>query len=656
MAPDVRRAVVYSLASFLLLSGAARPAFAFRYVNWNILNYPGTTSSVREPGYRAVLGDIQPDVLMVQEMASPTGPSQFLTNVLDVINPGQWTYVTFHNGPDTNCSLFYKPAVITMVDSTYLPTDLRDIAVYKFRVNGYTTPAAEMTVLGMHLKASSGLANEHQRRIEAMVARNYANHLPAGTNFVYSGDMNVYANTDSGYVIFLENEANNNGRAHDPLNAQGAWNNNAAFARYHTQSTRTGTLTPGDGGATGGLDDRFDQVLFSSTMDDGHGLEWIPGHYHPWGNDGNHFNKNINDLPIDPTITQTVADGLQRTSDHLPVVLDFAAPALSQIAEPALDFGVVIVGAPEPTLGVDVSNVALIPADGLDFTVAVPAGFSAAAGPFVAPAAGPAVTDSVAMLTVAPGALSGNLQVSSDDPETPVRLVPMSGTVLAHAAPSLTTDPATFVRAVDWGTEPAGGFSDQTFAVYNTAASPAAHAELAQALVEGGEGRFTMTAPPDHPLLVGADSVQFSVAFHDSDATQDSLYQAEIVIPTKDESGIPGGTALDSLDVTLSATVGASEVAVGPVKPLHSGLTLVGSNPSRGSLRLEIDLAHDADARVELFNVQGRKTATLVAGPRGAGRYALAWSAKQRALTAGVYFLRYDVDGVRGVKRVVLLP
>jgi endonuclease/exonuclease/phosphatase family metal-dependent hydrolase len=655
MAPDLRRAFVCSLASLLVLSGAAPPAFAFRYVNWNILNYPGSTASVREPAYRAVLTDIQPDVIVVQEMTGAAAANQFLTNVLDVVNPGQWVAVGYHNGPDTNNEMYYKPSVVTMVDSTYLTTDLRDIAVYKFRVHGYTTPAAEMSVFGMHLKASTGLTNEHQRRVEAIVARNYANSLPPGTNFVYSGDMNVYSNTDSGYVIFLENEADNDGRAHDPLNAQGAWNNNGGFASVHTQSTRTGTLTPGDGGATGGLDDRFDQILFSASMDDGHGLDWIPGKYHPWGNDGHHFNKNINDAPIDPTITQTVADALQRTSDHLPVVLEFAAPALSQIAESSLDFGIFIVGAVVPKLAVNVSNVASVPADGLDFTVSAPAGFFAAPGPYVAQAASPAVTDSVAIDNGTPAVLSGNLQVSSDDPETPLRLVPLTGTVLAHAAPSLTSDPSTFVRAVDWGTEPAGGFVEQSFAVYNTAASPAARVEVGQAVVNGGDGHFTLTAPPDDPLFVGADSVQFSVAFHDSDATQDSLYQAEIVLPVRDEEGIPGGADLGALHVELSATVGASEVAVEPTLPKHSGLALVSPNPSKGTLRMTLDLAHDAAAKVELFNVQGRKTATLASGLRGAGRYSLQWNSKQ-SQPAGVYFLRYEVDGVKGVKRVVLLP
>src|SRR5262249_38558226 len=243
---------------------------------------------------------------------------------------------------------------------------------YHFRLNGYTTAAAELHVLSMHLKASMGLANEHQRRVEAKVARNYANNLPAGTNFVYCGDMNVYANTDSGYVVFLENEADNDGRAHDPLNQQGAWNNNGAYAAIHTQSTRTGTLTPGDGGATGGLDDRFDQVLFSSSMDDLHGLDWIPGQYKPWGNDGHHFNLGIHGAPANPAVSQAVADALQRTSDHLPVVVDFAGPALAQLSDPSHDFGTVIVDAPQPSFELTISNVAQVPADGLDIDVTAP--------------------------------------------------------------------------------------------------------------------------------------------------------------------------------------------------------------------------------------------------------------------------------------------
>src|SRR5262245_38980311 len=303
MAPDTRRAAA-ALLCILMLAGVTRPAFAFRFVNWNILNWPGTasTAAVREPAFRTVIADIQPDVLVVQEMQSQAGVDQFLNNVLNVVNPGQWVAVRFHDGPDTDNAFFYKPSVVTIVDSTYIPTDLRDIGLYRFRLKGYTTPAAEISAFSMHLKASNTLADQHQRRIEAVITRNYANGLTPGTNFVYCGDMNVYTNTDSGYVVFLENQADNDGRAHDPLNRQGAWNNNGSFADVHTQSTRVGTLTPGDGGATGGLDDRFDQVLFSPSMDDGQGLDWISPKYVPWGNDSLHFNKNINDLPVNPMI------------------------------------------------------------------------------------------------------------------------------------------------------------------------------------------------------------------------------------------------------------------------------------------------------------------------------------------------------------------
>src|SRR5204863_5734181 len=101
---------------------------------WNVLNYPGSTASVREPAYRTVLTDIQPDVLVVQEMTTVAGAAnQFLTNVLDTIQPGQWAVVPYNNGPDTNNAFYYKPAAITFLDATYLTTDLRDIADYHFR-------------------------------------------------------------------------------------------------------------------------------------------------------------------------------------------------------------------------------------------------------------------------------------------------------------------------------------------------------------------------------------------------------------------------------------------------------------------------------------------------------------------------------------------
>ena len=658
MAPDVRRAFERALLAVLLVSFVPRPAHALRFCNWNILNWPGTasTAAVREPAFRTVLADIHPDVLVVQEMQSQAGVNQFLTNVLNVNDPGQWTAVTFHFHGDTDNAMFYKPAKVVMVDSTYLTTDLRDIAVYRFRMAGYTGPAAEISAFSMHLKASSGTANEHQRRIEAIVARNYANNLPSGTNFFYCGDMNVYSNSDSGYVIFLQSQADNDGRAHDPLNRQGFWNN-SSFADVHTQSTRTGTLTPSDGGATGGLDDRFDQLLFSPTMDDGQGLDWLPGSYKPWGNDGAHYNLNINDPPTNAAVGQTVANALQRTSDHLPVVVDFQAPALAGVSPASLDFGTVIVGAPSPSQDVSVSDVAAAPADELDFTIGVPAGFSAAPGPYQVAVGAGAQLVGVSLDTSTPGNAAGNLTVASDDPENPVQGVPLSGTILAHASPSLATEPTTLARDIDWGVQVEGGFDVRRFAVYDAGYSALqAQLELGTATVTGGDGRFTLEAPAGDPVLVAGDSVEFAVAFHDSGATADSLYEATVTIPTKDPSGIPGGTDLASLTVTLHATLGASPVATPVELPARTGIRLAGSHPARGGLRLGFDLAHDAEVRVELFDVSGRKVGTLASGFRAAGRYQLGWSAPRGASRAGVYFVSYEADGVRGVERVVILP
>src|SRR5206468_2461243 len=129
----------------------------------------------------------------------------------------------------------------------------------------------------------------------------------------------------------------------------------------------------GDGGATGGLDDRFDQLLISYSLDDGEGLDWVPGSYLAYGNDGHHFNLDINSPPANTAVSQAVADALQRASDHLPVLIVLQAPALAALTSGPIDFGEALVGA-TVSRNVEVTNVATLPADELDYSLSAPAG------------------------------------------------------------------------------------------------------------------------------------------------------------------------------------------------------------------------------------------------------------------------------------------
>src|SRR5438094_7798707 len=111
MAPETARAWAgRCVATFALATLAAAPAHALRLIDYNILNYPGSTAGTRNPLYRTILSPLAPDILVTEEMTSQTGVDQYRDNVLNVMEPGQWASVPFIDGNDTDASMFYKPS------------------------------------------------------------------------------------------------------------------------------------------------------------------------------------------------------------------------------------------------------------------------------------------------------------------------------------------------------------------------------------------------------------------------------------------------------------------------------------------------------------------------------------------------------------------
>src|SRR3989442_1105451 len=122
-------------------------------------------------------------------------------------------------------------------------------------------------------------------------------------------------------------------------------------------------------------------------MKNGGGGDVLPGGYFAYGNDGNHFNDDVNGGGFNTAVGLTIATALKNASDHLPVVC--TVQVASKIAAASqLDFGPVIIGGPgSQTL--TVTNSATAPADDLDYSLTAPAGFSAPGGSFSALLAGP---------------------------------------------------------------------------------------------------------------------------------------------------------------------------------------------------------------------------------------------------------------------------
>ena len=120
------------------------------------------------------------------------------------------------------------------------------------------------------------------------------NRLPRNSTFVVCGDLNLYKSDEKAYKNLTGTEADNDGRVNDPVNRPGKWHDSAAFALLHSQSPRTRQF---GGGASGGLDDRFDFILVSDRGLTNPKLAYVKDCYSVYGNDGKHFNKAINVPP-----------------------------------------------------------------------------------------------------------------------------------------------------------------------------------------------------------------------------------------------------------------------------------------------------------------------------------------------------------------------
>ncbi len=278
-------------------------------MGYNLLNY--STGEARNVYFKKTLSYSSPDILSVCEIVSEAAMNDMLVNVLNADSPGLYSAGTFLNGPDTDNAIFFKTSKFTFISNTPVHTDLRDINMFTLV---HSISRDTIRIFMCHLKASSGTDNEAQRLAEVNSVRAVTNSFPAGTEFLILGDFNIYRSTEACYIRMLEIEAANEGNFIDNYNLPGVWNQ-AQYAPYHSQSTRVRSF---GGGATGGMDDRFDFILNSTALTQEGRIKYIPNTMKPFGNDGNHYNDSINKRP-NTAVPDSIADALEQSSDHLPV-------------------------------------------------------------------------------------------------------------------------------------------------------------------------------------------------------------------------------------------------------------------------------------------------------------------------------------------------
>ncbi len=312
-----------TLVFFVLLAFFVLPIYseAVKIVTWNTLNFPGSTGAAREAYFRKVIDKLDPDVLVVQEMISQMGVKQFLSRVMNYTTPDKYAAAGFTDGPDTDNAMFYKKSTIAYQARRQLATDLRDISVYKVKIISGSGTNTEFRICSVHFKSGNSSSDKVQREYEANLLRNYLNSLSSKSVFLVCGDYNTYSSSDPAFVELTESRADNDGRCKDPINQLGKWHDNSTYAKYHTQSSRDIQF---GGGASGGLDDRFDLILVPYI--DRTALVYKPGSYKAYGNDGLHFNKAVNS-GTNSAVGATLAEALYQAADHLPTVIEMISPA-----------------------------------------------------------------------------------------------------------------------------------------------------------------------------------------------------------------------------------------------------------------------------------------------------------------------------------------
>ncbi len=637
-----------ALAGALFLTLApAFPAQALRVMSYNLLNYSGA----RDAEFRIVLEETAPDVVVVQEILSQAAVGNFLGNVLNFLEPGEWSAAVFTNGADTDNGLFYRTDRVDTLSHFDVETELRQIDEWRIRPAGYASPEAELRLYSVHLKASQGSQEEAQRLAEVTLMRARMETFPAGQNYVVLGDFNIYTSGEDPYQYMLSPAHGLAGVVQDPIGMPGSWHESPAFAAIHTQSPRTASF---GGGATGGLDDRFDMLLRGPALGDDEGLDLLEASYTPFGNDGLHFNIALIDPPANQSVPQFVAQALHDASDHLPVFADFQLPPIV-VAAASLEFDIALVGA-AVSRTLLVANGALLPADELDYTLTAPSGFAAPGGPFAAEGGAPANAHLVGMDTGAAGVRSGNLAIASDDLDAPSKPVALTGEVWNHAQPSVVAGSIVTAASLDFGTHAPGGFDDLAALAHNVGFGPLqAQLDVHDAEIEGS-ARFAIVGGFE-PALVGASPASWTIRFDDAGAA-DGAHSGTLTFHTRDPQGLPGATALADLVYSLVAVVqsGAVGVAVLDVGPTRAGFVSLAPNPFENGIAIRFGLAQEGHAELRVYDVGGRLVRTVVSGILSRGDHDVAWDGRDaagRLLGAGIYFARLVAGEVVETRKIV---
>jgi len=282
-----------------------------KITTYNLLRFGSNTN--RNLDFKKVTDYIKADLYITQELTNNSGVTNFLNNVLNK-DANKFLSAKFYDDTDIDQALFYNKNKFEILSTSKIEGDPRNIVAYRLK---HIQTEKIFFVFNLHMKASQGSSNQQRRYNQVEQLINYTQQMNEDHFYVVAGDFNIYSTNEPAYQKFFETTSTGYGKFNDLVKVEGTYRN-PEYAIYHTQSPRTSQF---GSGAPGGMDDRFDYILFSDSLINSNKTFVIKDSYEVIGNDGNHYDMAINVSP-NSAVSQELADALHDASDHLPVSVD----------------------------------------------------------------------------------------------------------------------------------------------------------------------------------------------------------------------------------------------------------------------------------------------------------------------------------------------
>ena len=338
---------IFIVTAALFMSLSFDVSGQIRVMSYNILNFPGGSIPDRIDTLTKILDYHRPHLLMVQELKSEVG-LQSITDALNTLGYGSFThanYVSQQSAPGSSNplqqSIVFDQNKLRLKSQNEIITSVRDINEYILYLNDLELPnGADTTFIYTyvtHLKSSSGGENEQLRlsMVNEWVDYIEAN-LETESNVIIAGDFNIYSNQEPAYTALMSGQ--NQVQMSDVFTSYGNWNSsNFGHKEILTQSTRFNQLA--NDGAGGGVDDRFDFILFSEQMMNiGNTIYMEEDSYKSLGNNGTCYNNSITACSTGNVVPNSILQAIYYMSDHLPQVCTLNTSIALAVDEIKSDF------------------------------------------------------------------------------------------------------------------------------------------------------------------------------------------------------------------------------------------------------------------------------------------------------------------------------